>query len=249
MWSGILIFGLQLESVIRARNAKNRELKSIENCGNSTILKRAKNFGNQALELLKSASQNYYSKEDCIKGYRQIAAVNSTIPYKGAISNERILLNKQMEANIKITQVKLNYLEVEKVSMDTGFEFGQEMIDIARIGAQRSIKDLLNYIISYLEQNNILKCTDPVVHLRILGNGRNVDHKIKHTMLIIAELKARGLYNDKSRKIIVDKIKRINVTFQFWENHESYNWNYTLLMGKNKLKVLQSFNFGVLFRP
>ncbi|CAG8738207.1 28992_t:CDS:2 [Gigaspora margarita] len=67
--------------------------------------------------------------------------------------------------------------------------------------------------------------------------------------LIIAELKARGLYNDKSQKIIVDEMKRINVTFQFWENHETHNWNYTSLMGKDKLKVLQSFNFGVLFHP
>ncbi|CAG8834032.1 27111_t:CDS:2, partial [Gigaspora margarita] len=183
MWSGILIFGLQLESVKTAHNAKNRELKSIEN-----------------------------------------SAVNSTIPREGTISNERVLLNKQMEANIRITQVNLYHLEVEKDSTDA---FEQGMIDkIDKIEAQHSIKNLLNYIIPYLKQSNILKCTDPVVYLRI-----------------------SGLYNDKSRKIIVNEMKRINVTFQFWENHETHNWNYTSLMVKDKLKVLQLFNFGVLFCP
>ncbi|CAG8844952.1 3188_t:CDS:1, partial [Gigaspora margarita] len=36
--------------------------------------------------------------------YWQIAAANSTIPHEGAIFSKHILLNKQMEANIKIIQ-------------------------------------------------------------------------------------------------------------------------------------------------
>ena len=44
-------------------------------------------------------------------------------------------------------------------------------------------------------------------------------------------------------------MKRINISFQFWEIHESNNWDFTSLMGQDKLKVLQLFNLGVLFRP
>ncbi|CAG8738203.1 28991_t:CDS:2 [Gigaspora margarita] len=163
-------------------NSETMELKSIENCTDSTIFKQAKKFGNNALELLKSALQNCYSNENYItivqaldktqvlqEGYRQIAAVNSTILREGTISNECVLLNKQIEANIRITQVNLYHLKVEKDFTDA---FEQEIIDkIDKIGAQRSIKDLLNYIIPYLEQSNILKCTDPVVYLRISGDG------------------------------------------------------------------------------
>ncbi|RIB00550.1 hypothetical protein C2G38_2233903 [Gigaspora rosea] len=65
-WSGTLVFGLQLESVKKAREAKNRELKSIENCSNHTILRYAKKFGSQALKLLKSKSQDNYSKKDLV---------------------------------------------------------------------------------------------------------------------------------------------------------------------------------------
>ncbi|CAG8829022.1 5450_t:CDS:1, partial [Gigaspora margarita] len=103
------------------------------------------------------------------EGYQQIAAVNSIIPHEGAISNECILLNKQIEANIRIIQVNLYHLEVEKDSTDA---FEQRIIDkINKIGAQHSIKNLLNYIIPYLEQKNILKYTDLVVYLRISDNG------------------------------------------------------------------------------
>ncbi|CAG8685722.1 15759_t:CDS:2 [Gigaspora margarita] len=63
--SEILVFGLQLELVNKAHETKNRELKSIENCSNH-ILKHAKKFGNQALELLKSKLLDNYSKKDHI---------------------------------------------------------------------------------------------------------------------------------------------------------------------------------------
>ncbi|CAG8722293.1 26891_t:CDS:2 [Gigaspora margarita] len=315
-WPGTLIFGLQLES--------------------------AKKFGSQARELLESTSQNYYSKDDdisikaidySINNYNfhidfekedliktkqhQLAIVQALDKAKvlqdSTISSKRILLNKQMEANIKIMQVNLDCLEVEKDSADTDtdFEIEEEMIDvndtvkIDGIGAQHSIKDFLNYIIPYLEQSNILKCDDPVVHLRILGDSRNVGYKIKHhentqadwritkTMdqlksnwnntnghinaplfdmiplenwicdklhillrifdrlwiLVISEIKTRGLFNDISRKIIVDEIKRIGISFQFWEDNESHIWKYTSLIGKDKLKVLRLFNLEVLFRP
>ncbi|CAG8521855.1 3423_t:CDS:2 [Gigaspora margarita] len=238
---GTLIFELQLKSVKKARKAKNKnkELKSIENCYDSTIIKQTKKFGSQARELLESTSQNYYSKDDDISikaidysinnydfhidfgkedliktkqhqlaiiqaldkakvsqdSYQQIAAVNPTISREGAISSERILLNKQMEANIKIIQVNLDCLEVEEdfANTNTDSEIEEEIIDvndidiveIDGIGAQCSIKDLLNYNILYLEQSNILKCDDPVVHLRISGNGRNVGCKIKHIMVTI----------------------------------------------------------------
>ncbi|CAG8854124.1 40070_t:CDS:1, partial [Gigaspora margarita] len=68
-------------------------------------------------------------------------------------------------------------------------------------------------------------------------------------ILVISEIKTCGLFNDISRKIIVDEMKRISISFQFWEDNESHIWKYTLLMGKDKLKVLQLFNFKVLFCP
>ncbi|CAG8830828.1 12621_t:CDS:2, partial [Gigaspora margarita] len=167
-WSGILIFGLQLEFVKKAHKAKNknRELKSIENCCNSTIIKWAKKL-------------------------EQIAIVNPIIPHEGAISSEYILLNKQIKANIKIMQVNLDCLEVEEDSADTdtNSEIEEEMIDvnniaiveIDRISAQRSIKDLLNYIILYLEQI--------ILEIKTCGLFNNISQKI-----IVDEIKRIGIF-------------------------------------------------------
>ena len=60
--------------------------------------------------------------------------------------------------------------------------------------------------------------------------------------LLIAELIEQDLFNDIARKIIIDEMKKIKVNFQFWQDRGSKTWNYTSLMGDDKLKVLQFFD-------
>ncbi|GBC16432.1 hypothetical protein GLOIN_2v1478248 [Rhizophagus irregularis DAOM 181602=DAOM 197198] len=60
--------------------------------------------------------------------------------------------------------------------------------------------------------------------------------------LLIAELIEQGSFNDIARKIIIDEMKKIKINFQFWQDQGSKAWNYTSLMGDDKLKVLQFFN-------
>src|SRR4051812_6765903 len=50
------------------------------------------------------------------------------------------------------------------------------------------------------------------------------------------------LFNDIARIIIIEEMKKIKVNFHFWLNQDSKTWNYTSLMGNDKLKVLQFFN-------
>ncbi|GES94039.1 hypothetical protein GLOIN_2v1482032 [Rhizophagus clarus] len=47
------------------------------------------------------------------------------------------------------------------------------------------------------------------------------------------------------------EMDRIKVKFQFWKEKGkgSENWNYTSLMGEDKMKVLKEFNLGLLFSP
>ncbi|PKC53287.1 hypothetical protein RhiirA1_404413, partial [Rhizophagus irregularis] len=54
--------------------------------------------------------------------------------------------------------------------------------------------------------------------------------------LLIAELMEQNLFNDTARKIIIDEMKRIKINFQFWQDHGSKTWNYTSLMGNDKVK-------------
>ncbi|PKK56534.1 hypothetical protein RhiirC2_799809 [Rhizophagus irregularis] len=52
----------------------------------------------------------------------------------------------------------------------------------------------------------------------------------------------QGSFNDIARKIIIDEMKKIKINFQFWQDQGFKAWNYTSLMGDDKLKVLQFFN-------
>jgi hypothetical protein len=67
--------------------------------------------------------------------------------------------------------------------------------------------------------------------------------------LMLSEIKERGLFNDLTRKVIMDEMQRLKVPFHFWENKESRNWEYTSLMGDDKKKVLRFFNLNLLFKP
>lgn len=42
-------------------------------------------------------------------------------------------------------------------------------------------------------------------------------------------------------------MKRIKVSFQFWQNQKSKDWDYTSLMGDDKLKVLKFFDLSKIF--
>ena len=55
-------------------------------------------------------------------------------------------------------------------------------------GGQRSIKDILNFIVPDLVRKNILDSEQKIINLRISGDGRNVGKKIKHVMITFAIL-------------------------------------------------------------
>src|SRR6266511_6359631 len=48
--------------------------------------------------------------------------------------------------------------------------------------------------------------------------------------------------SDKTREQIKNEMFRIGVHFEFWQNIGSKSWNYTSLMGEDKLKVLKNYN-------
>ena len=67
--------------------------------------------------------------------------------------------------------------------------------------------------------------------------------------LIIQEFKETKKWNDYTRKLIIEEMGRIKVNFHFYEDHETKIWHHTSLMGSEKLKVLQDFDFRKFFRP
>ncbi|CAG8825349.1 24871_t:CDS:2, partial [Cetraspora pellucida] len=65
--------------------------------------------------------------------------------------------------------------------------------------------------------------------------------------LVIQEIKSENRYDDHIRMIISLEMKRISVTFRYWQNHNTQNWSHTPIIGGNKEKILHDFNFEVIF--
>jgi hypothetical protein len=67
--------------------------------------------------------------------------------------------------------------------------------------------------------------------------------------LVLSELKDVDQFDNICRNEIVQEMNRIGVHFQFWKEHGPNAWNYTSLMGCDKLKVLKNFNLGQILPP
>src|SRR5204862_461805 len=67
--------------------------------------------------------------------------------------------------------------------------------------------------------------------------------------LVLQEIKNEGLFNDITRNIIIKEMEKLKIRFEFWKIRDTDNWNYTSLMGDDKLRVLRNFNLAKLFDP
>ena len=65
--------------------------------------------------------------------------------------------------------------------------------------------------------------------------------------LVLQELKVQNQFNDLTRTKIIAEMRRISVSYHFWQDQGTQNWSYTSLMGGDKEIVLKRFNFGTIF--
>ncbi|RHZ71616.1 hypothetical protein Glove_256g128 [Diversispora epigaea] len=120
--------------------------------------------------------------------YRDLAIADYHLTREYAISNKRIEITNYMNQKIKLSLVDmkekdiLENIEFEELNI-TDPEIVQEVLDTMGLGVCRSVKDILYYIIPHLQKESILDSSNPIIHLRISGDGRNVGRKIKHVMI------------------------------------------------------------------
>lgn len=126
--------------------------------------------------------QNYIPRE----GYRALTAIEPDLEREWIVSDQRLKITKIMNQKIMIDLINiptLNELDFDESSNI----FNSEMQNIPN-GGHRSAKDILKYIIPALILNGVLDVNDPIIHLRISGDGRNVGRRLKQVMITIAIL-------------------------------------------------------------
>ncbi|GBC53912.2 hypothetical protein GLOIN_2v1789397 [Rhizophagus irregularis DAOM 181602=DAOM 197198] len=121
--------------------------------------------------------------------YRDLAAIESELPREWAISDQRMQINKEMRNRIKITTINMpscNNLDLNENPDIFDPEVVKEVITSIGKGGQRSIKDILRFIVPSLVERKILDLQRPIIYLKISGDSRNVGRKVKHVMVTFA---------------------------------------------------------------
>ena len=137
--------------------------------------------------IVQAIDQNYMSRE----GYRALTAVEPDLEREWIVSDQRLKITKYMNQKIEIILIDipvtptLDELDFTEINI-----FDEETSEIKNItnGGHRSAKDILTYIIPALVLKGVLDVDNPIIHLRISGDGRNVGRKIKQVMIIMAIL-------------------------------------------------------------
>ena len=148
------------------------------------------NYGNEDISKKKQKNESIVRALD--KGnisrdsYRRLCAIESQLPREGTISKERNNINKEMSQFIPISIVDVNTKsqvdQSERADIDDE-SIVQEVINTVGKGGYRNIKNILQYLIPNLIQKRVLNPNQPIINLRISGDGRNVGKKVKHVML------------------------------------------------------------------
>ncbi|CAG8723384.1 19468_t:CDS:1, partial [Racocetra fulgida] len=154
-------------------------------------------INNESIDLQQQAIIRAMDSEKISRqAYRLIAAIGHNLPREWAVSNMRQQINQQMIELIPIHLIDLNLLHdidsTDNNEIDINLINDSEIIDevtksIGK-GVYRSIKDILDYIIPTLLEKKIINVNNPILHIRISGDGRNVGNKVNHVMVTFALL-------------------------------------------------------------
>ena len=171
--------------------------------------------------------------------YRNLATIEDELPREWMIAEQRIQINKEMNEKIKITALEMPQ-DINIDSVENPDIFDSEIIDevttlIGKSG-QRSIKDILNYIVPDLVKRHILNLKQKIINLRISGDGRNVGRKVKHVMLTFAILEdIDNIHNPNNHYTVV--------LYPGSENYKSLDVSTALL--RDELRELAEIGLNI----
>ncbi|PKC56902.1 hypothetical protein RhiirA1_541880 [Rhizophagus irregularis] len=277
LMSGIHLFGIHLETLKQARESKresNNELDFVENSnifdyGITDEIKNITNGGHRSAKDILT----YIIPALIFKGVLDISnpIIHLRISGDGRNVGRKI---KQVMITMGILNDEQNIHKLDHhytTILFPGIE-SYELLEVMMSPFIQELNDLKNYansnyfclwcqISKHDQVNNqtnwkISKKMEKINEYpghskKPLFNMISLDHWIPdelHIMLRIfdhlwsLELKDVDQFDNVCRNEIVKEMNRIGVRFQFWKENGSNTWNYTSLMGNDKLKVLKDFN-------
>lgn len=140
------------------------------------------------------------------KGYRSLAAITHDLPREYLVAQARKDINISIAKDIKVSFIDINQYLNSDILIDDMEEVhirDEQVIrgvteSIGKAG-YRNIKDIIKYIIPILIKEQVLDPLQPIIHIRISGDGRNVGRKVKHIMVTFAILNDQSTINQPNR--------------------------------------------------
>src|SRR6185436_6680062 len=132
--------------------------------------------------------------------YRDLAATDYHMERIYSVFDKRIEITNSINKKIKFSMINMKENELKNIEDEepdiADADIIKEVTDTMGIGILRSVKDILCYIIPHLQKRQILNSSNPTIHLRIFGDGRNVGRKIKHVMVTFMILNHKNKSHD-----------------------------------------------------
>ncbi|CAG8479138.1 12979_t:CDS:2 [Gigaspora margarita] len=218
--SGPLVFGLQLKTVQKVRESynKSRQVKPANQCTEMTLKKRAKQISRDAYCKLAATEQlllrewsvfNERNNFDSEIVQKVINAIGTGVQ-RSAKDILLYIISKLMHKNVLQLSDPIIHL---RISEDGRNSMKKLQIDFKNYPGYIRLPlfdmiplDHFVFDILYL----FLRITDRL------------------WTLVLAEIEEKGLFNDITRQVIINEMKRLKISFDFWEE-ESHIWKHTSL--------------------
>ncbi|GBC44604.2 hypothetical protein GLOIN_2v1778530 [Rhizophagus irregularis DAOM 181602=DAOM 197198] len=209
--SGIHVFGLNATDVEKEREKKNHShsFKPFNMLSESMKTKRSRSFSIHMDTIFQNETLNFYNSSNqpvlqeirfnvqnknylanyCDKNEEKEnqPALQPELPRDRVILNARKRINEEMSQKIPISILNIKHTPLASTINEAPDIEDQEIVEevlqyIGKAG-YRHISDILLFVIPDLVNRNILNPNDPIIHVQISGDGRNVGRKVKHVMV------------------------------------------------------------------
>ncbi|CAG8449149.1 2827_t:CDS:2 [Scutellospora calospora] len=224
--SGVYLFGLYLKILDEVRKSKRylNALKQVDQCSNSNLTKRAVNIEKLMLTEFNEKISEVYNSDD-------------------------ILILESLSYSVKKHNYEINYGDNDKIKKKQKAELIAKTFNKQNI-SRNSYRDLcdIEFHLPLEKQNVERQVKHIMIMIAILDNKDTIQQPNYHyTIVLYSGSEDYEILMNITASFCDEEMSRIKVSFKFWQNHESKDWDYISLMGDDKLKILQFFDLSTIF--
>jgi hypothetical protein len=129
-------------------------------------------------------------------------------------------MNQAIPISILNISDQLSPVSINENSDINDPEVVEEVLKYIGKAGYHKIEDILLFILLGLINQNILNPDNPIIHLQLSGDGRNVGKKVKHVMITCAILNDITIFKNQITTILLFYI-RVQKIMKFYKGNDA----------------------------